>query len=70
MTAGPTTEYLWADGARGRAPARLAAPDYVNALFDWAEAQLDDPGLFPRGVGAAFPREFPAVSARRCFRLL
>ena len=33
-------EYLWADGVRVKKPVRLAAPDYINALFDWIEAQV------------------------------
>jgi MOB kinase activator 1 len=65
-------EYLWADGVRVRSPLKLCAPDYTNALFDWVEAQLDDPALFPRGAGAAFPRDFQAVVKtilKRLFRV-
>ena len=49
MTAGPKFEYLWAEGGGGKGaggggggkrPARLSAPDYVNRLFDWVEAQV------------------------------
>jgi len=36
-------EYLWADGLKVRKPVRLAAPDYINALFDWIEAQVPGP---------------------------
>ena len=33
-------EYLWADGVRVKTPVKLSAPDYINALFDWVEAQV------------------------------
>ena len=33
-------EYLWADGVKVKKPVRLSAPDYINALFDWVEAQV------------------------------
>ncbi len=33
-------EYLWADGVRVKTPIKLSAPDYINALFDWVEAQV------------------------------
>ncbi|KAG7672421.1 hypothetical protein Ndes2526B_g09064 [Nannochloris sp. 'desiccata'] len=72
MSAGPLFEYLWADGVRVKTPIKLSAPDYVNELFDWVEEQLDDPSLFPRGLGGAFPRDFLAVVKtilKRLFRV-
>ena len=33
-------EYLWADGVKVKTPVKLTAPDYINALFDWVEAQV------------------------------
>ena len=36
----PQYEYLWADGLKVKKPVRLAAPEYINALFDWIEAQV------------------------------
>jgi hypothetical protein len=35
-------EYLWADGVRVKTPVKLSAPDYINALFDWVEAQVEN----------------------------
>ena len=65
-------EYLWADGVKVRTPLKLSAPEYTNALFDWVEAQLDDPAIFPQRYGGAFPRDFgPTVRAilKRLFRV-
>ena len=36
----PQYEYLWADGLKVKKPVRLAAPEYINALFDWIETQV------------------------------
>lgn len=33
-------EYLWADGVKYKKPVRLSAPEYVDKLFDWVEAQV------------------------------
>lgn len=72
MSAGPQYEYLWADGVRVKTPIKLSAPDYINELFDWVEEQLDDPFLFPRGLGGTFPRDFLSVVKtilKRLFRV-
>jgi MOB kinase activator 1 len=72
MSAGGKFEYLWADGVRVKRPQRLSAPDYVGRLFDWVEAQIDDPAVFPAQFGAPFPPNFADVArtiARRLFRV-
>ncbi|KAI8106138.1 hypothetical protein M9435_000685 [Picochlorum sp. BPE23] len=72
MSAGPQFEYLWADGIKVKTPIKLSASKYVNALFDWIEEQLDDPSLFPRGLGGSFPKDFlPVVKniLKRIFRV-
>lgn len=33
-------EYLWADGVKYKKPVRLSAPEYIDKLFDWVEAQV------------------------------
>jgi hypothetical protein len=33
-------EYLWADGVKVKKPVKLTAPQYIDALFDWIEAQV------------------------------
>ena len=72
MNAGPQYEYLWADGVKVKTPIKLSAPRYINALFDHIEEQLDDPSLFPRGVGGKFPKDFLAAVKnilKRLFRV-
>lgn len=72
MSAGPQYEYLWADGVKVKTPIKLSAPEYINALFDWVEEQLDDPSIFPRGLGEKFPRDFQAITKniiKRLFRV-
>eukprot|EP00884_Botryococcus_braunii_P021987 jgi/Botrbrau1/8472/Bobra.0237s0089.2 len=69
MSAGPKYEYLWADNVKVKKPIRLTAQDYTNALFDWIEAQLDDPKVFPQQYGAPFPNNFEEV-VRTIFKRL
>lgn len=72
MSAGQQYEYLWADGVRVRTPIKLSAPAYINALFDWVEEQLDDPSIFPRGLGTTFSRDFISIVKtilKRLFRV-
>ncbi|KAJ9533820.1 hypothetical protein QJQ45_026897 [Haematococcus lacustris] len=40
MSASSKYEYLWADGVKVRKPIRLSAPEYIDKLFDWIEAQV------------------------------
>ncbi|KAK9812784.1 hypothetical protein WJX72_003646 [[Myrmecia] bisecta] len=72
MSAGPKYEYLWADGIKVKKPVRLSAPEYINALFDWIELQLDNPTIFPQQYGVAFPDNFLGVVKtifKRLFRV-
>ena len=72
MNAGPSYEYLWADGVKVKTPIKLSAPRYVNALFDHIEEQIDDPSLFPRGISGKFPKDFVSVVKnilKRLFRV-
>jgi MOB kinase activator 1 len=32
-------------------PTKLAAPDYVDALMNWAQSLLDDENTFPNKIG-------------------
>ena len=53
-------------------PLRLCAPEYIERLFDWIEAQIDDERLFPQQFGEPFPPGFRAAAAtvlRRLFRV-
>lgn len=57
MSAGPRYEYLWADASAPK-PMRCAAPDYVDRLLTWVDAQLHDEALFPVSPGTPFPKDF------------
>lgn len=35
-------------------PTKLPAPEYVDALMNWAQALLDDPNMFPDKIGAFY----------------
>lgn len=45
-------EYLWEDGVRYKRPTKLPAPEYVDALMNWAQGLLDNEELFPNKIGA------------------
>lgn len=44
-------EYLWEDGVRYKRPTKLSAPEYVDALMNWAQGLLDDDEYFPNQIG-------------------
>eukprot|EP00049_Salpingoeca_infusionum_P027368 m.31820 g.31820 ORF g.31820 m.31820 type:complete len:242 (-) comp9465_c0_seq1:115-840(-) len=58
MSAGPKFEYLWADGTTVKKPIQCSAPEYIDYLMTWAQAQLDDESLFPSRIGQPFPKTF------------
>jgi MOB kinase activator 1 len=58
MSAGSKYEYLWADQAHYLTPMKVPAPKYVDLLFGWVQAQLDDDKIFPTQPGAPFPADF------------
>lgn len=47
-------EYLWEDGVKYKRPTKLAAPDYVDALMNWAQSLLDDEAIFPNKIGKCY----------------
>jgi MOB kinase activator 1 len=59
MSAGPQYEYHWADGVTIKKPIMCSAPEYVDYLMSWVQAQLDDEGLFPSELGAPRPPALP-----------
>ncbi|WFD28744.1 Mitotic exit network component [Malassezia nana] len=74
MCAGPRFEYHWQDptSVKYRRSTRLSAPDYIECLLNWTQAQMDDEQLFPVQPGAQFPPQFvDRVKAilRRLFRI-
>ena len=44
-------EYLWEDGVRYKKATKLPAPEYVDALMNWAQSLLDDEEVFPNKIG-------------------
>ena len=58
MTAGANYEYKWADGVKYKSPTDVSAPKYMDLLFHWVQAQLDDANLFPTAPGVPFPANF------------
>lgn len=72
MSAGPRYEYLWEDGVKYKRPTKLPAPEYVDALMNWAQNILDDENIFPNKIGVPFPRNFRdtiRTIVRRLFRV-
>ena len=60
MNAGPGYEYLWMDGVKYKKPVKVSAPEYVDLLMGWVEAQLNDEQIFPLQLGTPFPKDFIA----------
>ncbi|TPX68258.1 hypothetical protein SpCBS45565_g03233 [Spizellomyces sp. 'palustris'] len=56
MTAGARYEYLWADGKSIPKPIKCTAPEYIEYLLSWVDAQLDDESVFPSSD--EFPPQF------------
>eukprot|EP01106_Pelomyxa_sp_JSP_P002035 TRINITY_DN1307_c0_g2_i1.p1 TRINITY_DN1307_c0_g2~~TRINITY_DN1307_c0_g2_i1.p1 ORF type:complete len:219 (+),score=65.61 TRINITY_DN1307_c0_g2_i1:94-750(+) len=71
MSAGPKYEYHWADSKTKKAVV-CSAPDYVDNLMNWVQAQLDDETIFPSKIGVPFPSGFQKVVKtifKRLFRV-
>lgn len=69
MSAGSNYQYLWANEADGK-PEALSAPVYVEKLFQWVSAQLDDESIF--STSSNYNKNFiPAVKKilSRMFRV-
>lgn len=72
MSAGPSYEYLWADGIRVKKPIKVSAPEYVDLLMSWVETQLNDENIFPLQLGTPFPKNFKQIVMaifKRLFRV-
>jgi len=46
-------EYLWEDGVKYKRPTKLSAPEYVDALMNWAQSLLDNEEYFPNQIGTS-----------------
>jgi hypothetical protein len=49
---------MWEDGVRYRRPTKLPAPEYVDALMNWAQGPLDDEAIFPNKIGSPYAPVF------------
>ncbi|KAI8995890.1 Mob1/phocein [Gaertneriomyces semiglobifer] len=67
MNAGARYEYLWADGKAFPKPVKCSAPEYIEHLLEWVDAQLDDESVFPQTD--AFPPHF-MDAVRQIFKRL
>jgi len=59
-------EYRWAD-ATGKA-VRVSAPEYVDYVLSWIEAQIDDPSIFPVNETEPFPANFEQAYVKDIFK--
>lgn len=57
-------EYLWEDGVKYKRPTKLAAPDYVDALMNWAQNILDDDTVFPNKIGLLYSLWYRLLTAK------
>jgi len=65
-------QYFWKDGVKVMRPTPLPAPQYVDAMMQWAESQLNDPSIFPTTVGQTYPKKFKKICKtifKRFFRV-
>ena len=46
---------MWEDGVKYKKPTKLPAPEYVDALMNWAQNILDDENVFPNKIGTDNP---------------
>lgn len=44
-------EYLWQDSENYKRPTKMSAPEYVEHLMTWCQANIDNESLFPSRIG-------------------
>ncbi|KAF9997466.1 Maintenance of ploidy protein mob2 [Modicella reniformis] len=67
MSAGPGSEYLWMDAQKKTS--RVPAPQYIDFVMSWIQAQVNDESTFPTKDGRDFPAKFQDV-VRSIFKQL
>ena len=65
----PRFEYLWQDNENFKRPTKMPAPEYIEHLMSWVQANIDNEQTFPSRIGVPFPKHFPATS-RQLFKRL
>ncbi|KAL9088105.1 MAG: hypothetical protein Q9159_003303 [Coniocarpon cinnabarinum] len=74
MKASDEYEYLWQDSSNPqfKRPTKMPAPEYVEHLMSWCQANIDNTDLFPAKLGVQFPKQFkPTVTSmfKRLYRV-
>jgi MOB kinase activator 1 len=59
-------EYRWADAQKK--PVQVSAPEYVDYVLSWVEAQIDDPSIFPVNESESFPASFEQQYIKDMFK--
>ncbi|KAF2848823.1 hypothetical protein T440DRAFT_147877 [Plenodomus tracheiphilus IPT5] len=69
MKATDEFEYLWQDSESFKKPTKMPAPEYIEHLMAWVQANVDNESMFPSRIGVPFPKTFPAL-IRNMFKRL
>ncbi|EFE35945.1 uncharacterized protein ARB_04879 [Trichophyton benhamiae CBS 112371] len=51
MKATDEFEYLWQDNENFKRPTKMSAPEYVEHLMTWVQANIDNEQMFPSHIG-------------------
>ena len=51
MKATDEFEYLWQDNAKYKRPTKMPAPEYIEHLMAWVQANIDNEQMFPSRIG-------------------
>ncbi|KAG8835284.1 Maintenance of ploidy protein mob2 [Serendipita sp. 399] len=68
MTAGDQLVYTWIDNNNKHV--KLPASTYIDYVFTWIQALLEDQSIFPTKAGLPFPPSFPATCKHMYRQLL
>ncbi|KAI5800046.1 Mob1/phocein [Geopyxis carbonaria] len=69
MKATDEFEYLWQDQGKYKRPTKMPAPEYIENLMAWVQANIDNEQIFPSRMGVHFPKNFP-TTVRQLFKRL
>lgn len=62
-------EYLWQDNEAFKKPTKMSAPEYIEHLMAWIQANVDNEANFPSRIGVPFPKSFASL-IRNMFKRL
>ncbi|KAJ4356142.1 Mitotic exit network component [Didymosphaeria variabile] len=69
MKATDEFEYLWQDNEAFKKPTKMSAPEYIEHLMAWIQANVDNEAHFPSRIGVPFPKSFASL-IRNMFKRL